>query len=822
MADTSNIISGAVNGGNKSSANTGRTATDLMSSQAVYEGTVTAVDLELRTLVVDTGSVTLNSCEYLPGCVAGLLGFSINSLPPVGTRVVVLRGRSQNYVIAAQQATGAKTPDTTGFATGFTDADPWKEEAFNVDRAKAGKQIGGGMHEAVDMFPGELDLTNSMGVALRALHNFAALSAGDAAKVETHLFNAMVRIVSGYFVHHSVGGDTMIWSNGGCNKEEHFTSYQFEADGKKDETETYAQEGESTNVYDPKESCDDIVNDTGRWRLSRYTGFLGDLIHTFVSTPTDVISTYNKGAYRNGQFRASVGADGMVAVQAHGGVFVQVTPRIQVPVMFHKWDDPEFDAEEAFKNLNSEYLKLWGSGPDWKNLEFACWQMRSYLRYIMQYHSLQRFLQLKDAGVCEVPVDTETAGKSAASEEDKKSTNGSDASYPWYREASISIDPSGSITIESNQHASIILNQGNIQIAAAGNLELKAGGTVSIQGRDMSILSASDMEIVSMAGKIAMKARTAWKVLCEMGRIWLKSDAEEGAGEDTEVAGVKSTSEMGEYAIVLDASKGKTLVSAKEQVTVGAETGDLYLSSLGGSIFAYCREMKFLAQAKLLLSGLKVAIAGKTAAIMSNVVQLTQSVRVTSGGILTDKIIKCNGLVSSGYVAGPKDQKQLAPSNEGTPKGSDPGAAALGKEAEALSKADVYSDYIGSELDKAIYSLRAWDDVIATDKAQTESLKASLVDDYYLNAGMPLMQEVDAQYTKLKSATRTQPSHVFPGAGYDSSLFVWQNSKYPSLDLPLGQPYEGPGEEGDLVASSYIYLVREPKREYPYDSTGVE
>lgn len=821
MSGKTNIVDGAVNGGNKASANTGKTNTDLMASQAVYEGTVIASDSELRTLTVDTGAAVLTGCEYLPGVMAGLLGVSISSLPPVGTRVVVLRGRAQSYVISAQQATGAKVPDTLGIVAGVKDTDAWEEEAFQTSRESTGKAQGHGMHEAVDLYQGELDLTNSMGVALRALHNFAALSAGDAAKVETHLFNAMVRIVSGYFVHHSVGGDTMIWSNGGCNKEEHFTSYQFEADGKPDPTSGYATPGSYANTFDPEKSCEDPVNDTGRWRLSRYTGFMGDLIHTFVSTPTDMITTYNQNATRDGQFRASVGADGTLAIQAHGGVFVQVTPRVQIPTIFHKWDDPEFDAEEAFKNLNKEYLRLWDKGADWKNLEYACWQMRSYLRYIIQYHSLQRFLQLQEKGLCKVPIDSSTAGHSCAAEDDKKAVNGSDTSYPWLREASISIDPSGSITLESNQSASVILNQGNVQIAAAGNIELKAGGTVSIQGRDMSILSASDMEIVSMAGNIAMKARTVLKMLCEKGRIWLKSDAREFSPEDTTIADeVESTGEMNKYAIVLDAPQGSTLISAKEQLALGTETGDLYISALKGVLYMYGREFKMFAQVKVLIKSIAVALAGKLAGIKASVLQLTESCQIVNGGgIVTDKKVTCDGVISSGAVVSPGWQKHVAPGGGSPP---DPKSAAMDyvSEADELTKDAVYSDYQSEELDNDVFSLRKWTDVVTTTKEHTESLKASPVDDYCINAGMPLMTPVPETYTKLASAKRTEASKVWPGEQRDSALLVWQDSSIPPLDKPLGTEYPGPSGEGALTPQKYVYMVRQPKQENPSPSDG--
>jgi hypothetical protein len=51
----------------------------------------------------------------------------------------------------------------------------------------------------------------------------------------------MVRIVDNYYAHHHCGGDTLIWSNGTNNKEDHFTPYVYEAAGKTKPDEPYAE-----------------------------------------------------------------------------------------------------------------------------------------------------------------------------------------------------------------------------------------------------------------------------------------------------------------------------------------------------------------------------------------------------------------------------------------------------------------------------------------------------------------------------------------------------------------------------------------------------
>lgn len=184
----------------------------------------------------------------------------------------------------------------------------------------------------------------------------------------------MVRIVDQYFVHHNCGGDTLIWNNGRCNYEDHFTHYPHEASGKISESDPM---GEVTDIGKGVYKLDDKhdpYDATGRWRKSTYIGFLGDMIHHWITNPTQVISTYAEGAARAGQFRTWVGADGTLMVQSAGDIVIETTSYMVIPQILHKWDHPEFSAG-FMEDLNQEYLKIWGKGGDeyWKDLNASVW-----------------------------------------------------------------------------------------------------------------------------------------------------------------------------------------------------------------------------------------------------------------------------------------------------------------------------------------------------------------------------------------------------------------------------------------------------------------
>ena len=120
------------------------------------------------------------------------------------------------------------------------------------------------------------------------------------------------------------------------------------------------------------------------------------------------------------------------------------------------------------------------------------------------------------------------------------------------------------------------MENGNIQLAAPNNIEIKAGGTFSVTAKDVSIKSYRIFELISLAGSIAIKARTSLKALCERGRVWIKGDAPKNESEQGDSA---LPVEFSKYSVVIDSSRGDTLVHGKKGVTVGAsgERGNIYI-----------------------------------------------------------------------------------------------------------------------------------------------------------------------------------------------------------------------------------------------------
>lgn len=548
----------------------------------LYVATVTSVNVAAKTIDVLVKATAISGCLYVSGMMATFFGIENASLPPEGAAVLLYYTTKDSPclvlgTLGSQQPVVKALPDSISGNNKFNTRGA-KGLKPDVEKEKY-VTMGQGAPIPLDLVPGEMNLTMSTGTMIRLLHNFAQLGASDAAKIEACIFNDMVRIVDNYFVHHMCGGDDLVWAAGGCNKESHFTSYPFEAEGKvKPEDPLCKETKEGSGLYDITKDLKSVSGDTGRWRLSEYIGFLGDMIHRWVTTPTAVASNIMEKALRAGQFRSWVGNDGTYCVQSAGGIQLEVTQFIVIPEILKAWNDPEFDMEKAMHDLDGEFLKIWGKGPDWSDLKVAVWQLQYYTKYITLWHSLARFRQLAKHKYCSIPKESEIPYRSpVAAEADKAAANPDAVDNSPKGHALISMDPLGNMAIRSNDHTSITMFDGNIQIACPGNLELKAGGIVSMQGNTVSIRGAQRVEITSIFGTLVTTARTAWKALCELGTVWLKGDGR----EDTELpknelqerinALGQEPREFAEFAVVLDSSKGKTLVHGHQGIVLSTK-----------------------------------------------------------------------------------------------------------------------------------------------------------------------------------------------------------------------------------------------------------
>lgn len=804
---------------------TSTTATEpTLEPGKVYSGRVAFVNLGTRILSVSVGQQVISNCIYAAGELASYFGLEERGVPMLGAAVTVLYlGAGTPSIIVG--STGSLHTDIEGgrpSLVGKQNESPGKETAFDPEEEGATScTVKKGTPPPIDLLPGESVRTTGLGPALSLLYNFAQLSASDCAKVEACVLNDMVRIVDNYFVHHSCGGDELIWTAGGrCNKEEHFTSYLFEAEGKETPEEPLASGAVAEMNYDVEESVENLYSDTGRWRLSEYKGFLGDMVHRWVTTPTEVMSNIMEDAMRAGQYRSWVGSDGTLSIQAAGGVQIEVTQYIVIPTILKAWNQPDFDAEKAMEDLNDEFLKVWGSGPDWKDLKVAVWQLRYYSKYITLFHSLARFHQLAAKQYCEIPTEAEAPERTPVAEDEdrKKACPSADAPVEIDGRAGhaiLSMDPGGSIALVSQGSTAAVLSNGSIQLSCPGNLELKAGGVVSIQGKHVSIRGADTVEMMSLFGTLTLKARTLFQALCEAGLLWLKGDAKEGIKADKgPMEDLKSEQVFREYAIVLDAAQGKTLVHGAKGVTVGStdKEANIMVHALGadsnvdivsqknvsiiaraGTIFTQC--MTWICRAvDAGFYGARVLKLGSQIAIQKGILhaQLIYSNVTTAYGAFIGR---------SMFVAQEDNMEPYKPITD------TPDLDSEDKKAESDTGERTDNNFRDKELTfDARFKLATWDGIFTTDVEDPTSLKMSF---YEVDAEDEAEEYTIASVsdTRLQAAIRTEPSVAYPG--YEVRSF-----RIDDPGIPLGEAWSkqfSPSDIkniGSMIPMPYTYVFR--------------
>lgn len=770
-------------------------AVDGLHSNSVYPGTVTAVDYTTRALTVTINGMTVSGCTYAAGGLASLLGVSDTSLPPVGAPVMCLYTPGSTYVIGTQPNS---MPFTQYYGTSVT-GDNELVQADLFPRAPEGSVSGtqavfqGGYTTPDDIMPGESDKSNNMGMAIRLLSNLAQLDAGGLACVEACLANDLVRIVDQTFAHHSCGGDHFIWNNGRCNDEEHFTSYPHEAAGKVKEDDELAEEVD-LGTYKLKEE-DDPIDSTGRWRWSRYKGFLGDMVHFWVTHPTKVVSNYAEAAARAGRFHTWVGADGTLVVQAAGDVLIDVNPHIVVPQVLHKWDNPEWKPDEMLSNINDEYLKIWGNGDTrWDDLNASVWQMRQYLKYLTLWHSLARFRQVSTdkAKLCEIPAEADAPlGNPDCDEADRKKAKCTSKETPAAR-ATLRMSPDGSIMLmampkspQATGISSIVMNNGSIQVVAPQDVEIKCGGTFSVTAGTVSMKALKIMELVSLCGSFVTKARTAWKALCERGRVWIKGDKASTVPGNYDDA---MPAEFDEYAVVIDASAGKTLVHGYEGVTVGTDgpLADINIESLGnGKIGAYAQDINMLALNAIKHKSIRHSLVSEVIGMDSTAVKITDDIRILPGFLdVASKIrtsnIYCSEVFSKGGYIGPAAEVRVydkdKPIENIDPETDNEAADKLIEETDKMKKDDVIADFPKLEFGGTYASWTLYDWEAHTSISDPAALKADpwFDDAITVDGQRPEEKRINKSYNYKFLWSQAQ---LMPGRRTSTSEMPWPGRK---------------------------------------------
>lgn len=781
----------------------GTSNTIALAYNCVYDGTVVNVDIAAGLVSVQVGGTIIENCRVMNAAAGSFIGVQHVAYPLPGSTVLVVRCMNCTYVVGGQLSLGTSNRHWAPPVTGDIYSDVLdKATALKPKTAAPYIPQADGLKLPIDMFPGEWETTSGVGPALRLLYNLAQLDSGSLAKIEVHLMNDMVRILDNYFAHHHVGGDELIWNAKYSTWESHFTPYPHEAEGKLTENEPAAEK--EKEAYNPESKCEpDTTSATGRWRKSTYIGFLGDMIHTWITHPAETISTYMEGADRATNFRQWIGNDGTYMVQAAGGLQLEVSPNIICPTVKKAWNDPDLKLSEKMENLDASYLKIWGDGPNWEDLQVSCWQMRSYLRYIPLWHSLARWKQLEAAGYCSIPEEGEYQANPAAGEQDRANVAGT---IPYEGYAAINLSPAGTITITNGTNCSVIIDKTNIQIAAAGNLELKAGGTLSLSGRDVVLQAADNIEISSFFGGIVAKARTTFKTLVEKGRIWFKTDMDPEDDDephypldDREAPEV----EKNEYGIIMDAPRS-SILNVGSTGFVAATTGTeahIHLETSGKDAdinIISSHEVNMFMSKLLKIKAYAVGIKASIMRFTSTVLKIGERF-LLRGGQLRVGTLQAASVMALAHLSKAKHVSQV--DSLEPPEFENDKADEVNEELMPMQRKDLESQYKQEELKDLRFSMFEWN-ATSDDVLNFNSYKASAWDDTVennLTYDAVTAVKLNASNTRLLSGTRTDTVNL-PWPGTNAKMFVYRGG----VQAPLGQPMSRSYMEADIESKDSL------------------
>lgn len=434
-------------------------------------------------------------CLWISGVMSGLLGINTSFTPGEGVRVLIYyTGREVSYILGAWPDTKIDQIDPR---RSMTETEALQDlKVFRSIQSRANDLPTAADHKPPsDLLPGELCLDNLAGVGLQLLRHLASLEAGGLARVECHLLDDLVRIISRNFrQHHALGDYSITNDHGRLNAVFHGTSLEHESWGL---THAGATKMETEGEADFQKPLDSKP-DEGRWRFSQFVGWLGDFVHIFVTDPVDSIGRLAEDAVRPGRFRAHVNSDGSLLVQSVADICFEKVVQIPVPIQLRREDDPEGDAEPPdTAAIPAPIDNDWKPSSQQSIFEMV-FQLREYARWFNNQLAFARFRQLKKDWL----VPTEQGVADAVNE-----TGLERNSVVWIQSyACIRIYRDGSVQQLDAYGNAVTLSAMGVQISSTRDLLLCAAGSVNIlAGRDVNLRAKRNATVSADEGKLTGK-----------------------------------------------------------------------------------------------------------------------------------------------------------------------------------------------------------------------------------------------------------------------------------------------------------------------------
>jgi len=485
---------------------------------------------------------------WVGGMLSNLLGINTQFTIPAKTKVVVIRSTPISYIIGCK-----------GSAVKYGVENDSLHNMENLNSTEFGK-----LKESISsLFAGG----NSL------LRHFASLDAGTLAKVECHLLDDMVRIISNKFLHHSAFGDYEIYNDGGrLNVEFHGAKYEYEALGNA-ELEDLKMDFDYENVIKEREDEDKYL-ETGRWRFSQYLGYLGNFINLFVNDPVRELGKIAESSvHPSGKFRAHVNNDGSLLMQSVGDIVLEKVCRICVPRRKRRHEDSSGAVmEEKRIDINASPLNFSQWAPsDEANIFENAYKLRDYAKWFSNYYSMSGFYSAEDD--FNIPEKEEDVSEPVKDNDDPENAKQSisDGIHTKYVNAysTIRIFRDGSIVLFDAYGSSITMAGGDVSIAATNNLRLESAGDINlIAGKNITNTARQHIEQNAITGAICSRGRERISMYSDEGTINLESNKE-------------STEEDPDPSIILQ-GKGKITCKAEDDIIVKSQGGSVGIS--GGNI----------------------------------------------------------------------------------------------------------------------------------------------------------------------------------------------------------------------------------------------
>lgn len=610
-----------------------------------YLGLIVDHDYVHQTYTVNILGEAVSGCVDMSSNTAALFGFkTINRLTP-GTAVRLVYGLP-SWIIGT---TAFDPPDTeshtsriitgTGIADALTKTNP-----ANGTVPPTGSPD--------DLYQGEFEITNLLGTFIRFMTFMSSIGGSERAKIECHLLRDLVRIVSTNFEHFSSNGDLKIFNDGRLTTELNGTTYEHERWGNlKANDPKFEMKNTGMPEVDPQ--------DTGRWRYTCLLGFIGDLFNSWFTDPAATVGRLAEECMRAGKARIHVGQDGGILVQSCSEIVMEHVTRIPVPIRISHEEDPQGVLMKEMDQLDSKFLKVWDTGGVTTE-HHTLFQLREYVRYLNQYHSLARIHQLsKDWAV---PAEADAAAPDVgAGEEDRTKAN---KGLTYWKDcySTIRIFRDGSTLIYDTYGNAVATGPYGVQISstrhihhyAAGDIVLKAGGSLFLSAR-------RHIEIMANRGALLLKARTSLRALCEVGTLWLKSDMDPDKPY-TPVGDDPAAERLGKQGVRIQSVAAESWWISKLKSRIMVEKADerLELSSAGTIALKSLKNLEFNIKESF------TAVIGRaisfTARGWQNWLRDGWSIdRVCHLRPGTSKLnnLETTGLMSRGPVGGPKHGGQL-------------------------------------------------------------------------------------------------------------------------------------------------------------------